>query len=173
MFKFLDKLKSRKLILLAVDLFMAFIIGATIFILLGKDSINIFGLISLITCIYIARFVWGCYGQIVRYASVASYIRIVLADMAGSVVYLVLSKATLPARFDLTFWQILSLASTGCLATLCERFVYQYLYRRFVTHDRSGDTAITQYRSASIGAGTVGSCLAEELLSSKETVYLP
>ena len=173
MFKFLDRLKFRKLILLTADLLMAFIVSATILILLGKDSINILGLVSLIACIYTARFITGCYRQIVRYASVASYIRIVLADIAGSLVFLVLSNVSLPTRFDLTFWQTLSLASTGCLATLCERFVYQYLYRRLVARGRTDAAAVTQYRTAIIGAGSVGSCLAEELLSSKETVYLP
>jgi FlaA1/EpsC-like NDP-sugar epimerase len=173
MFNFLDKLKFRKLILLTADLLMAFIICAVLFIMLGKNSVNVVGLALLITCLYIARFAMGCYHQIVRYSSVSSYLRFVIADILGGVVFLVLSNTLIPAQFDLTFWQTLSLAATGCLATLCERFVYQYFYRRFATHGKSEVPPVTQYRTAIIGAGAVGSCLAEELLSSKETIYIP
>ena len=173
MFAFLDKLKFRKLILVTTDLFMAFLIAASILLLLGKDSIRILGLVTLIACVYIARSLTGCYRQIVRYASVAAYIRFVLADILGSIVYLALSWLLLPTSFFLTIWQTISLAATGCLASLCERFIYQYLYRRASTHGNTEVAPVTKHRTAIIGAGAVGSCLAEELLSSKETIYHP
>ncbi|MBE6662536.1 MAG: polysaccharide biosynthesis protein [Ruminococcaceae bacterium] len=175
MLDFFEKLKYRKLMLLAIDAIATLCLSVLCVLLLGKN-VRPLGLLVLFACVYVMRTICGIYRQIVRYSSLGAYMRLVLADFLGGLLYLALAYALLPQNFRLTPWLALSLVATGCLLTLCERFLYQYIYRYLAPHHAEKSTAcseIEKFKCAIIGAGTNGYYLADELKASKSSLYTP
>ncbi len=176
MLDFFEKLKFRKLMLFAIDAIATACLSILCLLLL-KDKISLpLGLLVLFACVYVMRALGGIYRQIVRYSSLGAYMRLVLADFLGGLLYLALAYALLPQEFRITPWLAISLTATGCLLTLCERFLYQYTYRYLAPHhaEKSTDHAETEkIKCAIIGAGTNGYYLADELKASKSSLYIP
>jgi len=176
MFKLLKIIKFRKIMLFAVDLIASLGLALFCLLLLGSRAIPLRGLLLLFGCVYAVRLVSGIYRLIVRYSTVGSYIRLVLADLLGGALYLLLAHGLLPESFCLSFWQTISVTATGCLLSLCERFLYQYGYRYlFPIHaEKHAEPHETEkYKCAIIGAGTNGYYLADELKASKDSIYQP
>ncbi|MBO5306025.1 MAG: polysaccharide biosynthesis protein [Clostridia bacterium] len=171
-----EKLKFRKLLLFAVDLTASLCLALFCFLLLDDRMIHLWGLIVLFGCVYAARLLGGIYRLIVRYSSLGSYMRLVLADFVGGAFYMLLAYTLLPEMFRMTLWQATSVTATGCLLSLCERFLYQYSYRYVFPLHAEKNTEQTEnekIKCAIIGAGTHGYYLADELRASKDSLYQP
>ncbi len=177
MLNFLEKLKFRKLLLFAIDAVASAMLTLTIWFLFDKADSHLRGVLLLLICIYAARLLCGIYRQIVRYSSLGAYMRLILADFLGGILYLLVATFVLSDKMSsLSLWESTALAASACLLSLCERFLYQYGYRYFSR--AKGEKNVTASESekqkcAIIGAGTNGYFLADELLASKDSTYLP
>ena len=142
------------------------------------------------TCVILARFFWRVYGQIWRYGGVQSYIRIMIADTCALIVYYLIQRFV-PGIGNITFVLVTLIVFANTLICLAVRMVYRLVYKkldrttkfgRFVTKmvnifgrsnwsiNDKGDP-IEKIRIAIIGAGVVGTALAEELGNNPHSVY--
>jgi FlaA1/EpsC-like NDP-sugar epimerase len=141
-------------------------------------------------CVFGSRFLLDIYRQIWRYGGIQSYIRLLLSDGIACLLYYVL-QSFLPAPRPISAIQVIGIASINLLLGLAMRMLYRYAYkctdtstllgrilhwliRVFVGRDISY-TNPTQNRIkiAIVGAGRVGTSLAEELLNSPTAAYTP
>lgn len=139
-------------------------------------------------CIFLCRFVGNVYRQIWRYGGIQSYIRLLFTDGAAFILYLGLSFVVPLQR--ISFARMLALSCMNLLGTLAIRMLYRYafkcanqstgwgrflsrLLRAFAGIERAKDLESQQIRIAIIGAGRVGVSLAEELVSSSASAYVP
>ncbi len=154
-------------------------------------GLPLLGQISLGTiCIYACRGVFGTYKVVWRYADSYCYIRLMQADVIAGMLYYVLGiLAPFPQT---TFLRKLSIVSMNLLCSICMRLIYQFLYQQTSRNSRmakflrpllrmffrldiepreqSDDVRI---KIAIVGAGRVGTMLAEELLGSNKAPYIP
>ena len=176
MSKFFEKLKHRKLLLFAIDAVASLLLALLFWLLLDKIAFRPWGTLLLFGCIYAVRTVSGIYRQVVRYSSLDSYMRLILSDVLGSVLYLLLSFVFPYEELRLSLWQSTALAASACLLSLSERFLYQYSYRYLApmqAEKNEKQPEIEKHKCAIIGAGTLGYFLADELRSSPNAIYQP
>ena len=177
-------------VLLVADLLMlvAYPSGIT---KLDPVSIAVQILISIVS-IMTGRIAMGIYKQIWRYGGTTQYIRLLIADGLGGLLYLALMYA-LPFK-RITALRALALVAINLLAAIAMRFTYQYMYEyssrkstianimRKVTRMltgikidpvQSGKINGHRINIAIVGAGRVGVMLADELLRNPSAAYQP
>ena len=177
-------------VLLVADLLMlvAYPSGIT---KLDPVSIAVQILISIVS-IMTGRIAMGIYKQIWRYGGTTQYIRLLIADGLGGLLYLALMYA-LPFK-RITALRALALMAINLLAAIAMRFTYQYMYEyssrkstianfmrkvtRVVTGIKidpvqSGKINGHRINIAIVGAGRVGVMLADELLRNPSAAYQP
>lgn len=136
------------------------------------------------------------YDQIWRYGGIQGYIRLIFADSAACIFTYVIERFVLGGIFNfltpITFARTLVIFTTTLLASISIRLIYHYAYKcckrdtktgRFVNYfvklisfnkvvlkDSPNKNKI---KIAIVGAGRVGSSLAEELLGSRSSAYEP
>ena len=170
--------EKRMLVLIGIDLaiFLSIYALAAVLMLLATPAIfNITGyLINLaITAVMVfaMRRIVRVYSNVWRYADAAAYLDIVVADAAGGLLSLVITRFWLLAYIGA--WETASLVAMICLLTLVSRFVYQrrVLTRKSATVERR--IAEERIPVAIVGAGKIGSILADELLCNEKSKYVP
>ncbi|MBQ8689645.1 MAG: polysaccharide biosynthesis protein [Clostridia bacterium] len=120
-------------------------------------------------CVLTARIVSGVYSNMWRYSNSLLFIRLVVADAIGGLIGVFVTHLIPYVRIGA--WRGCALVAMVDVMTLVSRFVYQYYHRQNnVNHDRSN---ITQIPVAIVGAGQIGTLLAEELLFDKNSKYKP
>ena len=158
---------------------------------LDSVSIAVQALISIVS-IMTGRIAMGIYKQIWRYGGTKQYIRLLIADGLGGLLYLALMY-TLPFK-RITALRALALVAINLLMAIAMRFVYQYMYEyssRKSTIARimrkvawvltgikidpvqSGKISGHRINIAIVGAGRVGVMLADELLRNPSAAYQP
>lgn len=173
------------IILALVDLLLLVLYG-------GYDQPNAAGMIGQallsFACIFACRFVGSVYRQIWRYGGIQCYIRLLFTDGAAFILYLALSFILPLPR--VSFARMLALCCMNLLGTLAIRMFYRYAFKcangetvwgKFLSLllrvfagiecELGGETQ--QVKIAIIGAGRVGVSLAEDLLSSDMSAYVP
>ena len=142
--------------------------------------------------ILVARIALGIYKQVWRYGGTTQYIRLIMADALGGLIYLALMYL-LPFK-RITALRALALVAIDLLAAIAMRFLYQYMYEyssrqsivasimRRITQTvtgmkiepvRSGKITSRRINIAIVGAGRVGVMLADELLRNPSAAYQP
>ena len=143
-------------------------------------------------CLFAFRFVFDIYRQIWRYGGIQSYIRMLCADGYACVVYYIIQRILqLFGITHISAVRIVAIASVDLLIALAMRMIYRYAYkctdmstrfgrvmnrliRIFVGNDISyGHPTQTRIKIAIVGAGRVGTSLAEELFNSPTASYIP
>lgn len=139
-------------------------------------------------CIFCTRYFLKVYNQIWRYGGIQCYIRLMCADAVGFWLYVLLEILLLPEK--LTFARMLCLVCLNLLGSLAIRMGYRYAYKcgeqetlkgRLLSRllylvagiEPQNEKEAQKIKVAIIGAGSVGVALADELLSNKESTYLP
>lgn len=171
---------KRKLTLILIDLaviFSAYLI-TLFFLVLSNREFNdgsfwqYSGSFLIFTAFVLgSRILLGVYGNVWRYADAHSFATLVIADAIGGTAALFVTYLPYVRFFNLGAWQSLSFVAMANLITLMSRFVYQLYYRRHSTprvSDGKGKILV-----AIVGAGQVGSILAEELIFSERSHYKP
>ncbi len=170
----------------------------------GEKYLPVKGIISQMVlgvgCLFICRMFADVYRQIWRYGTMSSYIRMMVADGAGFLVYYGLNRLMylwLPTRFTpVTFVRALALVALTLLGCIAMRMAYHYIYRfcgrksdfggfirtlmRLFTGVKIKPNEIDEeaqekrrIRIAIVGAGRVGVMLADELQSNPQATYKP
>ncbi len=169
----------RRLTLVAIDMFCFIAVYLTSFIItefFSSTSIQlenatqyfingaIFGV-----AIFLVRFIFSVYTNVWRYANSKAYLTMVCSDLIGGIVAVIITRALDPYKINLNIWQSASVVAMFCVLTLTLRFGYQQFYRHFnVNLDY-----INKIGVAIVGAGQVGTLLAEELKYNSNSHYRP
>lgn len=141
-------------------------------------------------CVFAFRFLFDIYRQIWRYGGIQSYIRLLCADGCACVIYYVF-QGVLTVIHPISAVHIVGIASLNLLISLAMRMLYRYAYKCtdsstllgrvlrflikvFVGKDISYvNPTQNRIKIAIVGAGRVGTSLAEELLNSPTAAYTP
>ena len=138
--------------------------------------------------IELSRFCCKVYSQIWRYGGIQSYVRLILSDTIGCMVYYAILRIT-PID-NIPMIRIVALMGLTCLGCLTMRMVYRYAYKCGTTaHARgrfllfllrvfggikdNGQIDVKKINVAILGAGSVGVSLASELRTNKDSMYYP
>ena len=120
-------------------------------------------------CIFASRMIGKCYSNVWRYANSLVFLKLVVCDAIGGI------AAVLITHFinyvDIGLWMGCSFVTMCNIATLASRFVYQLYYRN--RNVSSNVTTGAKTLVAILGAGQVGTLLAEELIYDKSSKYKP
>ena len=169
--------RFRKTILLIFDCYVFGIIACAYYISFGLFKgqntpldiiVPIFATAGIILlCNLLARLILGVYHSVWRYTRTLSYLKLIIADIIGTlvsigIVYLI--------GIDIGLEIFLILSPLGCLATISSRFCYRLFHKH--THRASGIEK-RKIRVAIIGAGQLGAFLANELLCNHQATYQP
>ena len=141
-------------------------------------------------CVFTVRFAFNIYSLIWRYGGIQSYLRLLLSDGIGSLLYLVLTWV-LPID-KISFARITALCCVNLIASLVMRMAYRYAYKCsrttfigkalcfivFVVTGRRVDKVRLdgerqKIKIAIVGAGRVGVSLATELFNNAASTYTP
>ncbi len=117
----------------------------------------------------VSRLLLSVYTNVWRYANSKAYITMVFSDVVGGIVALVISYALDDYRLYMGVWQSVSIVALFCLSTLTLRFGYQQYYRHF----NLNLNYLNKIGVAIVGAGQVGTLLAEELKYNANSHYRP
>ncbi len=174
------------------------IFGLVEFLLLylykSVDTLSTVGIINQVLisfiCIFSVRIIGRVYQQIWRYGGIQSYIKLLLVDFAAFIVNLIAER--LFAIEAITFARLLAISCTNLLGALAIRMMYRYAFKcgnditiggKFlrillkifagIDSENKDVTEEPKINIAIIGAGSVGVALAEELLASRNSQYIP
>ena len=172
---------KRRLVLVGIDLFLITLVYAAVTLLLlaaalfDATAVDIlayfYNYLITVATVFIARFVISVYSNMWRYANAAAYLDIIFADALGGIASLLITRS-IPAAF-LGVWQSASIVAMACVLTLASRFVYQlYTVSRRAAKREQGRVA-PRIPVAIVGAGALGSLLADELYYSNKSNYEP
>ncbi|MBP1570063.1 MAG: hypothetical protein J6A12_06680, partial [Oscillospiraceae bacterium] len=174
-FKNLLKGKKRRAVLAAFDMFCFILIDAVYYLMsvflehgMPVASLGVFIKNSLILFfgMFLFRFLFNIYRMVWRYTSTKSYFALVAADFCGSIAAFAVSYALHTYG---GIWHIAMVAPLTALLTLLSRFSYRLLYKKM-----NGATAnATKRNTALIGAGQLGSNLANDLLGNPKAKFNP
>ncbi len=176
--KFLNKLQGpfRKLVLALFDVLCFLAVDFVYYLLCHEahysipvDEPTVFlgnsGLMLL--CIIAFRLGLNVYRTVWRYTSTKAYFCMVLADFFGGITALGLSYSMGAYR---GMWHFVVVASLTALSSLMARFTYRLLYKWM---QRSRSDSRSRRNTAIVGAGTLGTFLAHDLLGNPNSDYRP
>ena len=166
----------RKLVLVLIDvaIFLAVALLTVLVDLLKEAPIMIslpwyaLGLAITIGCILASRQLFRCYSNVLRYANSKVFLTMVIADVLGGLVALGINYI-----LDKTYYGVFqnaAIVAMFCVLSLSSRFFYQQYYRHL---NNLGVHDLHRIGVAIVGAGQVGSLLAEELLYNSASHYNP
>lgn len=175
----IKKSTRRRLTLILIDLFCFVAIFAASFVISEYFSttsvkLEIATSYFITGCIFggillLSRLIFSVYTNVWRYANSKAYLTMVFSDIIGGIVALVVSRALDKYSLYMGVWQSATIVALYCLATLTLRFGYQQYYRHF----NLNLDYLNKIGVAIVGAGQIGTLLAEELKYNKNSHYRP
>lgn len=165
----------RKLILLIFDAVSCVIIDVLYLIAARMSSTSpdykidkyMANTILMMFCMFAVRIFLKVYKNVWRYPNIKAYFSLICSDAIGAMIALTIS------RFSGVYegiWQFVIVASLCSLLALMSRYVYQFIYRN--SNKKISDES-ELIDIAIVGAGRVGSVLAQELISNPKSEYNP
>ena len=139
-------------------------------------------------CVTGSRLFFRIYMKIWRYAGPTDYIGLIVADLVATLVIIILREALVK---EVTFMRAFALVALNLLGCIMIRLIYQWVYvnrskgsklekaalkllKIFTGTRFEGETINTnRIKIAIIGAGSVGTMLAEELIQNSKATYEP
>ena len=166
---------KRKLCLLAIDfgiLLSVYAVGIGLIGLIDGYSLKAWGYVCCFMLFALlvlsARVALGIYSSVLRYADSEVYSYMIIADILGGVAALVVSYV-LSDHIYIGVWQSVTYVAISCVVTLASRFIYRLYYQeKRATAGKSRKIGV-----AIVGAGQVGTLLAQELLYNSISPYVP
>ncbi|MBQ1264688.1 MAG: polysaccharide biosynthesis protein [Oscillospiraceae bacterium] len=171
-------MNKRKILLQLLDI--ALIIGVAILTAVLFPQFSSVGLLAenlalkiaaLVLCLMVSRIALRLYSNMWRYANVKVYLRMIVADAVGYVLFVVLGR--LAPQLNPGFAYASVCACAVMLSMLLSRFVYQLIHANTNAHKELPNGGRNRINIAIIGAGNVGCALAEELLRNPLSSYNP
>ena len=175
---------KRKLILILVDILgflVAYFLNIGMTALSNADHMHdtrtyVINAVALLVVLFVGRWILSIYKNVWRYPNILAYLTIVVSDaMFGLLAYVLLRLAPKDLEINIDFYHTFIVISCFTLITLTNRFVYQlYHQRRRKPAEGDGKDAHSHpIGVAIVGAGFVGTKLAEELLYRANPHYRP
>ncbi len=166
---------TRKILLMLIDFsiigvvyFAAYLLTAVTLGDWNEIGMYLLNLAIVALFIFAVRIVLRVYLNVWRYANSRAYICIVLSDLIGGV--LALGTAFLFKNVAwIGGWHTIAIVAMITTTTLVSRFVYQIRHKSSLRHSNRDNKIVV----AIVGAGQVGSLLAEELLRFGGSHYRP
>ncbi len=169
----------RRLTLVAIDMFCFISVYITSFIIteyFSESAVRLEeGLKYIITAgifggsLFLVKFILSVYNNVWRYANSKAYLTMIISDIVGGIIAILITYALDDYDLYMGIWQSASIVAIFCVLTLTLRFCYQQFYRHFnVNLDY-----INKIGVAIVGAGQVGTLLAEELKYNPNSHYRP
>ncbi len=147
-----------------------------------------------VACMMVMRLVWRVYAQIWRYGGSSAYLRLVLADACAGLLYYLIQRFV-PLITQNYFLHIVAITCIALLLSLTMRLTYYWLYQNSSRVTPRGNLArkilrifalmkvkpdepedadyASRIRIAIVGAGRVGSGLADDLVNNPRANYIP
>ncbi len=119
--------------------------------------------------LFASRFIFSVYTNVWRYANSKAYLTMVFSDFVGGAAAMIITYVIEDQPFYIGVWQSVSIVAIFCLITLTLRFGYQQCYRHF----NLNLDYLNKIGVAIVGAGQVGTLLAEELKYNVNSHYRP
>lgn len=127
----------------------------------------------LLAVLFGIRALFRCYANVWRYANSQAYLYLTFSDACAGLLSLIFLYVFQKEDFFAQgIWEILTLYALVNLATVSSRMVYQQLYRITNTNNEN-DRSRNRINVAIVGAGQVGSLLAEQMLFNSDSHYKP
>ncbi len=171
-------MQKRRLCLQLIDLAIIVTVTAVTAVMLPNvDSVRMisenigFKIAVLAICLSVVRNVLHLYSCVWRYANVKVYLRLLIADVIGGLLFIVLGRIV--SAFDTGFTYSIISVLLITMATLISRFFYQILYTEFNLRKEQPTDRHNKINIAIIGAGNVGATLADELIRNPKSQYNP
>ncbi len=123
----------------------------------------------LIACILLFRLGGGIYFNVWRYTNTTSLLKLIVADAIGGVFAMLVSKL---AGLYRGVWFFVTVAALNALLTLSSRFCYRLLYK-FLNRNSENRDGGNRIPVVIVGAGQIGSLLANELQYGRAANYKP
>ncbi len=172
------KKNKRRMLLYAIDMSLYTVLYLIYYVTshLGDGKgFDDFGLHALnfaifFACISASRVVFRAYFNVWRYANCRAYIDLVVADCVGGFAAFLITFI-LRSYAYVSVWKCITVTACFCLVSLTIRFAYQLLHKHSSASEVKNDGA--KKRIAILGAGMIGSFLAEELVCYKGSKYTP
>ena len=167
---------KRKLALFSIDfavMLILYVISAAIGYLTAGAGVDLLAyslyfLLSVVL-VFVLRSALRVYSHVLRYANSTVYISMVIADGISAVV--LLAVGFIPAFDTPPALVTISYMALSSIATVSSRFVYRIMYKRGHLGEPSEHHG--RIGVAIVGAGQVGTLLAEELLYNQKSPYYP
>ncbi len=170
------KIKSlgRKFALVVIDIaiFAAVFFGTYVVSLQSSMSVKL-DIAHLLICggaafvaIFACRFIFRVYSNVWRYANSKAYLQLIYSDMVACAIVIASLHKT---PYYMGIWQNISACSIVIFLTLSSRLFYQQNYRAYNTDIKSAN----KIGVAIVGAGMVGTLLAQELTYNEASHYKP
>ena len=147
-----------------------------------------------VLCMLLSRAIWRVYAQIWRYGGASAYLRLVMADGCAGVVYYLIQRFV-PFVEKILFVHLVAIVCISLLLALTMRLAYYWLYQNASRVTWRGNIAreilrvfalmkvnpdepedadyASRIRIAIVGAGRVGTSLAEDLAHNPRANYIP
>ena len=119
--------------------------------------------------LFLSRLIFSVYTNVWRYANSKAYLTMVFSDFIGGSAAMIITYVLEDQPFYIGVWQSASIVAIFCLVTLTLRFGYQQFYRHF----NLNLDYLNKIGVAIVGAGQVGTLLAEELKYNVNSHYRP
>lgn len=153
-----------------VDIFFYFIaLRASGSVPVEKEEVFLLNSAVQLVTVFSARFLFGVYRNVWRYANTKAYYQLVLADAAGGLAALAILRilhAFAPGAYY-GIWQAVTVGSLTALLALTSRFVYSLFYKA------SSRSAKPRKPVVIVGAGRLGSYLAGDLRNNTNSTLEP
>jgi len=167
--------KVRRAILFLFDCYLFAVISCAYYILahyvkgVGAESAGkIFANAGIILgAILVSRLIFGVYNSVWRYTRTFSYLKLIVADIIGTLIAVTIIYFT---PLGIGFEIFLILSPINCVATLASRYCYRLYYKHI---QKSPAAESKSVNVAIIGAGQLGAFLANELLCNHQATYRP
>ena len=120
--------------------------------------------------ITVSRVVFRVYSNVWRYVNSRAYIDVVCADAAAGAFGWIVTRIMHDTAY-IGAWKSVAVVAASCLVSLVMRFAYQELHRKGSVDEVRA--VGTKKKVAILGAGMIGSLLADELICYKGSKYQP
>ncbi len=165
---------KRRITIFAVDLsifFLLYCIGVLlIYIVEGRlsDATTYIGFFAItVLFLFLSRVLFGIYSNLWRYANSVVYLYTIVADAVGGLVAVLITCLMFDDAFSIGVWKAVLFIAVSNIATLASRFVYRMGYKRAHSSEHE------KIPVAIVGAGQIGTMLAEELNYNDNSKYSP
>lgn len=140
-------------------------------IAVASDAISWQKALAFYILVMVCRVIFRVYRSIWRYANVAVYLKLAIADLLAGFIFGIVGRFR--GELNLGFAYTVLLTAFLVIATLFSRFAYQIIFELRERHSKKPTDGLHQINIAIVGAGSTGSAVAETFKKNRRFNYNP